>query len=59
MSSRLVSSARMSNCRCTQLDQLCSRHASWCGAPSTVAIVSDGYGRATAATKSHPLSAVT
>ena len=36
----------MSNCRWTQVDQVCSRSASCCGAPSTVAMVSEGYGRA-------------
>ncbi len=46
--------ARMSNCFWTQPDHSCSRGASCGGAPSTAAMVSEGYGLAKAATNSHP-----
>ena len=45
--------ARMSNCFWTQPDHSCSRGASCGGAPSTAAMVSEGYGLANVATKSH------
>ncbi len=42
----------MSNWRCTQPDHSCSWAASAAGAPSTAAMVSEGYGLPNAATNS-------